>query len=121
MHSIETIHRLNAKAGNEARAKRIKPHLLKSIKDLTPQSVKYLGDACVDWDKKYKRLDTLFVDISGFGSPGELALTQDQLKQELARLIVENGPILIALEEVAQFQGYLAVWVKLPLDKSPPT
>jgi hypothetical protein len=50
------------------------------------------------------------VDISGFGSPGEPALTLGQLRQRLTELVREHGAIRAALEEQGQFQGYLAVW-----------
>lgn len=55
----------------------------------------------------WERVDQLFVDTSGWGSPGEAALTPAQL---LERLQVGKGYALI---EIGQFQAYLGVFQRV--------
>lgn len=116
MWGLETIKAINAEAGVKARNLRKKPCVLRSVDDVDrlgetkKLSIPHLGTACEDIDEERERIDTLFCDISGFGSPGELALTINQMKDRLKEMIGEHGPIAIALEEQGQFQGYLAVW-----------
>ena len=54
----------------------------------------------------WKLVDTLFVDISGFGKLGELALTQEQftykLKADFGYAIIDHG----------QFKAYVGVFEK---------
>ena len=54
----------------------------------------------------WKLVDTLFVDTSGFGEPGELALTQEQftykLRADFGYAVIEQG----------QFQAYIGVFEK---------
>ena len=106
MFGLETIRAMNAEAGRKARISKRKPLRLEVGAEL--KGIPFLGDACAD--VKAKRLETLFVDTSGWGSPGEPALTLDQLKARLRELGAVHGALLVALEESGQFQGYLAVW-----------
>lgn len=116
MWGLETIKAINAEAGVKARNLRKKPCVLKSVDDVDRLGeikrlrIPHLGTACEDIDDDKERLDTLFCDMSGFGSPSEPALTINQMKARLKEMIEEHGPIAIALEEQGQFQGYLAVW-----------
>jgi hypothetical protein len=56
----------------------------------------------------------LFVDTSGWGSPGEPALTHDQMVRKMSALAEEHftkGRTLYwGLTLVGQFQGYLGYW-----------
>jgi len=62
----------------------------------------------------------LFCDSSGFGSSSELALTADQVVDELRRLVLEFGQtanrkpahLYGAIVEAGQFQVYLGVFRK---------
>lgn len=110
MYGLATIRRMNAEADAEARPDGKKPVSLERISGFGKEQIPYLGDACADFDTDYTRLETLFVDISGFGRDDEPALSLKQFKDKLETLIKENGAILVALEEVGQFQGYAAVW-----------
>ena len=56
--------------------------------------------------------EPFFVDTSGFGAPGEPALTHEQFARELAKLPEGVG---IALIEVGQFQCYIATYVQTKL------
>jgi len=77
-----------------------------------PYPFKYLGNACDDWDEVYTRQESLFCDSSGWGAPGEPALTADQLRERLHELVQEHGVIYVAIEEMGQFQLHLAVWAE---------
>ena len=114
MFGLETIKSMNAAAARKARRYGTKPFRMKKPGDVVKQKTKipFLGDACRDWDEGFERVATLFVDSSGFGSPGEPALTQDAFVQELDRLVKEHGELLVAVEEQGQFQCYVAVWVR---------
>ena len=56
--------------------------------------------------KGYKIVNTFFVDSSGFGQEGELALT---LGQFLGKVKVGRG---YAIKEVGQFQVYINEYIK---------
>lgn len=56
--------------------------------------------------------EPFFVDTSGFGAPGEPALTHEQFARELAKLPEGVG---VALIEAGQFQGYIATYVQTKL------
>ena len=116
MHSLEQIKAMNAEAAKNHEEEGREPVVLDHADEFGIEPVHHLGDACAHYDDKHERLDTLFIDISGMGSPSEPALTEAQLKKKLADLISEHGPVMIALEEVGQFQGHLAVWKEEELD-----
>lgn len=112
MFSLEQIKAMNADAGIMARGKRLKPFLINDINqidEMPPFPFPNMGDAVEDIEQE--KLDSLFCDSSGWGSPGEPALTTEQLKTELRRLLEENDQgILVAIEEQGQFQLSLGVW-----------
>jgi len=126
MMGIETIRAINAEMAEKARRERIEPSYMRRHEDLFKpppatswqegmrhrkmRGIPHIGDAAADYDKLHERLDTLFVDTSGFGREGELALTQRQMFARLDELAEKHGPLLVALEEQGQFQGYVAVW-----------
>ena len=78
--------------------------------ELSCQDGKYLAAPCKGPKGCYTQGQSLFCDISGFGAPYESALTQEQLKAKLGEIIAEHGPVLVAVTEHGQFQGYLGVW-----------
>jgi len=113
MFSLEQIKAMNAEAGQKARALNKKPHRLNNIEEIEampPFPFPNLGDEADNVDEVYERVDSLFCDSSGFGGPGERALTIDQLKRKLTELIDEHGEIFVGIESTGQFQLYLAVW-----------
>ena len=115
MWSLETIIRINEEAGKRAQGMGLEPYLIEhdhQIADtMPPFPFPHLGDDCVEVDKLYERVDTLFCDSSGYGRPGEDALTTYELVEHLSELLKENpNGILTAIEEQGQFQLYVAVW-----------
>jgi len=113
MWSLEQIRAMNADAGIMARGKRLKPYKLNDedqINGMPPFQFPNFGDEADRMDEEYERVDSLFCDSSGFGSPSEPALTNDQLKSKLRRLLLDHGELLLAIESVGQFQLYIGVW-----------
>ena len=113
MWGLETIKHLNRKVGEVARDLGKEPLRLDSEMELSqwpPCPIPHLGSACEDVDEDHERVETLFVDSSGFGSEGEPALTMRGFKVRLEELLNEHGPLLLAIEEQGQFQLYVAVW-----------
>lgn len=119
MLSLEEIKRMNAKAGRYAEAHKTKPFVLSTIEqlnDMPPFPFPNIGDASSDLSKDYEKVDSLFVDSSGFGQPGEPALTADQFKRRLEELYIKHGTLLIAIESVGEFQVHVGVWMEEDLD-----
>ena len=54
--------------------------------------------------------ESVFVDISGFGAPGEPAMTLRQTLEHILAVTLEHGTLAWGLTEVGQFQGYLQAW-----------
>lgn len=113
MFSLEQIKAMNADAGILARGKRLKPFELKEesqLDDMPPFPFPNFGDKADDMDEQYERVDSLFVDSSGFGSPSEPALTLDQFTEKLREIVREHGIVFLAIESTGQFQIYVGVW-----------
>lgn len=62
--------------------------------------------------KAFKEVETLFCDSSGFGSPGERALTKDQCVAHVAKLLTKRKPLYAGLTGVGQFQVYVTLYTK---------
>lgn len=111
MWSLQTIRSVNEAAARRARFQKKLPVVLESVEEIDkfpPFPFPHLGYDCEK--VKRERIDTLFCDSSGFGQPGEPALSVDQLKSKLKELVKEHGAIYAAIEEVGQFQLHLAIW-----------
>ena len=115
MYSLEVIKAMNAEAGDRARAERppLFPLGAGEVLAWPPKSagdIPSIGDAESDYNARFTRIDTLFVDISGFGRDDEPALSFRQVPERMAELVAEHGPLLLGFVEFGQFQGYLGVW-----------
>ena len=113
MFGLETIRAMNAESGMKARAKKLKPFELNSeeqIDEMPPFPFPNFGDKADDMDEQYDRVDSLFVDSSGFGAPHEPALNADQLLTKIRELFEEHGTLLFAIESQGQFQLHVGVW-----------
>jgi len=112
MWGLDVIRHINGKAASRAQTQELVPFRVVSesqIHSWPPFPFPHLGYACgVDFD--HERLETVFVDSSGFGAEGEPALTVDAFKARLCSLLGKHGPLLCAVEEQGQFQVYVAVW-----------
>ena len=113
MWGLETIRRINQTSAERARELGLEPVLLETaaqLKDWPPFPIPHLGGACSDVDAEHERIETLFVDSSGFGAEDEGALTGKQFKDCLLKMMGDNGPLLLGIEDQGQFQLYVAVW-----------
>ncbi len=113
MWDLATIKYLNRQVGEAARMAGKEPLRLMSstaLEQWPPFPVPHLGEACEDVDEDHERVETLFVDSSGFGADDEPALSMRQFKIRVHELFEEHGPLLLAIEEQGQFQVHVAVW-----------
>ncbi|KKL59091.1 hypothetical protein LCGC14_2218780, partial [marine sediment metagenome] len=61
----------------------------------------------------FEEVKDLFVDSSGFGGPGEPALTAEEFSEQLLAMVEESEVTLYAaVTEVGQFQLYVTVYRK---------
>ena len=99
MMDLHEIERLSKDATRNARKSNLQPYF--QSYDGATGKIPFLGDYVPKGWRRTER-EPLFVDISGFGSPDEAALTT---KQMFAAFMVGKGYALI---ERGQFQGYVA-------------
>jgi hypothetical protein len=107
------MRRINQEAEDRARKKRLQALRLDSeaqLESWPPFPIPHLGGACEGIDAEHERIETLFVDSSGFGAEGEGALTGRQFKDCLLKMLGDNGPLMLGIEDQGQFQLYVAVW-----------
>ncbi len=79
----------------------------KVLEDLHP-TIQFIGRTRV---KGFRPVgEPAFIDISGFGSRGEPALTLSQTLEHIKELTREHGTLAWGLTKVGQFQGYLQAW-----------
>lgn len=111
MMDLATIQELNREAGEEARDAGREPYTFSEFDvknlhngDLYPiRKIPRLGDYT---PKGWKKIDSLFVDSSGFGREDEPALTAQQFAKK-----IERG-LGYGIGSVGQFQLYIDVFVK---------
>jgi hypothetical protein len=77
--------------------------------------VPFLGEYVPEgWVKS--DLDDLFVDSSGWGSPGEPALTLDAFKEKLAGYAKTGDTYGFGVSQAGQFQVYVSIYRPDPRD-----
>ena len=111
MWGLDTIVDVNRRAGDKARAEGEEP--LKITSDSAPyfDDLPFLSDEENNVDARLKRIDTLFVDVSGIGRDGEPAMSLSELRERLQGLVKAHETIHVGIVERGQFQAYLGVWV----------
>ncbi len=101
MFSLSIIHEMNRKAGRRAKSLRLVPVKVQTKEEL--RNIPSIGNLS---PKGFIRTNTYFVDSSGFGVSGELALTFNQIfsciKPDRYYAIIEAG----------QFQLYIGEYFK---------
>jgi len=90
---------------NLAEDTRVQPKLFTDPNHLT--GLPLLGSACERVDKIHRRLATLVIDTTNFGTLGP---APDHYEAHMAALITRYGGVLAAGEEFGSFQGIVAVW-----------
>lgn len=103
MFSLETIKQMNEERAEEARERRLEPYLYNG----NPEYLKRIPNIGNHRPKGWKLVETYFVDSSGFGTEGELALTFNQFAN---RAKIGYGYAII---EAGQFQVYIGEFVKI--------
>jgi len=104
MYSIKQIIAMNKKATKEAENEGLELYVAKKNCDEGVRGCKRLGDYI---PKGWQKVNTYFVDSSGFGSEGEGALTFRQLLTK-----VRKG-LGYAIGKVGQFQLYINEYQKI--------
>ncbi|MDB4278180.1 hypothetical protein N9917_01120 [Deltaproteobacteria bacterium] len=115
MWCLETIIAMNRAVGARVEEKSLVPVRLSSLADIhtdPPNPIPFLGDACDDWDQTYQRIDRIFVDLSGRGTEAGDAMTHAQARQWLTNLFEEHGPLMVALDNHRESQGWVVVWAE---------
>jgi hypothetical protein len=115
MWSLEAIIEMNNGAGHPAQRCAAKDPVrlgtLEEVLNLTPP-LPYLASACGGYDQSWERVDRLLVAVSGLGAPQGDAMTIGQMREWLAKLHREHGPLRVALDEQGPTQGWLVVWAE---------
>jgi len=117
MMSLDTIRAMSAEAGVKAAkySKQPKTFWDRDIKDaeaqvdngIVPQAVRAIPDLGDYVPEGWEMLDQLFVDATGFGQEGELAMT---LKQFVHKLEPDVG---YGIVQAGQFQVYIGVFKRV--------
>lgn len=100
MYSIEVIRAMNKEKSEKAKNEGLQPYIAKKDNDEGVKACKVLGDFIpIGWEK----VNTYFVDNSGFGSENESALTFGQLLNKIKKgygyTIGEQGQFQIYIHE----------------------
>ena len=103
MYSLEQIVAMNNEATKKAENEGLTPYIAKSNGDEGVRACKRLGDYI---PKGWQKVNTYFVDSSGFGSESEPALTFGQFLTK-----VREG-FGYAIGETGQFQLYIREYQK---------
>jgi hypothetical protein len=114
MYGLAEIRAMNAEAAERAVSEGVEPYHVDSVDEvdeMPPFPFPHLGDACRSVDESRTRIDTLFVDSSGFGSENEPALTIEAFKAKLRDYLEQHGSVYVAIESAGQFQVWVALWV----------
>lgn len=98
MIGLAELKRLNDKAVKRAEARKLKPYIAKCDNDKDVFSCPTLGNYI---PKGYWVSNEYFIDNSGFGSDGEIALTSGQF---LSKVKAGYG---YAIQDSGQFQVYI--------------
>jgi hypothetical protein len=107
MYGLETIREMNKKKGQVSAKKNLKPYVLLSTSDVDTMPPFPFPNFGTYRPKDWKLINTYFVDSSGWGSSGEMALTVSEFKQKLR---VGFG---YAIVEAGQFQVYVGEFKKV--------
>lgn len=111
MWSLETLDYLNRQAARKARRGQREPFVpsLEEIDNFPPFPFPHLGPYVpAGWERVEDA--TWFADSSGWGRPGEPALTAGELRQHLRMYAEENPDHGFAIVEAGQFQLYVCAY-----------
>ena len=101
MRDLKDIRNQAMQTGHKAKQLGLKPLICTDKKTFRANKIPFIGDYV---PKGFYLLDTLFADSSGFGTPGETAMTFDQFVDR-----IEVGRAY-AIIEMGEFQVYIGVF-----------
>ena len=107
MYSLEVIKEMNQEAMNQAIDNNKVPVNVFSNGIVNPQKVKNIPSIGDFRPKNFELVNEYFVDSSGFGAVGEMALTFNQFLE-----VVKEG-YFYAIIETGQFQVYIGEFKKV--------
>jgi hypothetical protein len=114
MMSLREIQHVNEEASDRVRTKapNKQPFVIQDEEQIYSFQLPFpfLGDHVPDGWELLEEPEQLFCDKTGFGSPGELALTHDQLRDRLLGLFAKNPQYGYAITEDGPFQAYVGVY-----------
>jgi len=111
MYDLATIQQMNEEAAAQAREERVEPLALEpGFSWPPPTPIPHIGTMEDAVDECCERVDTLFVDATGWGDDNEPALTQDQFRDKLREMVSEHGTLHVAIISAGQFQVHVGVW-----------
>jgi hypothetical protein len=111
MMGLSEIRHLSREAAREASKVKKTPYVPFDEEEIKNRKfwIPNLGDYV---PKGWKEVERLFCDKSGWGSPGELALTIDQLQDKMLKYYKEGKTYGYGMVEEGQFQCYVGVFEK---------
>lgn len=118
MKPLSEIRRESDEAARVAAKKKMIPYIPFSKSEVLAWKsfpFPYLGSYI---PKGWIKVDELFADHSGWGSPTEAALTPQQLKNKIIQLLDDTRILGFGITEVGQFQLYVGVYEKITKHRS---
>jgi len=114
MMDPRTIRDLSDQAARKARREGREPYGFFDASDVdrSARRIPFLGSYV---PRGYRLVETLFVDSSGFGAPGEPAMTFPAFLDRVRRDVREGNAYSYAIVESGQFQVYVGVYKTVPV------
>ena len=110
MMSLQDIRQLSDEAAVEAAEQELEPMALWPSDCEPPFRFPNIGSM---EPEGFEEVKDFFVDHSGFGGPGEPALTAEEFSKQLLAMVQESEVTLFAaITEIGQFQLYVTVYRK---------
>jgi len=111
MYSVEQIQQMNRESAQAATDAGVLPfNVWPQTFEADVRSIPNVGTEDVEG---FEPVETFFVDSSGFGSPGEPALTFEEfVKQGLALIEKSDVSLYWAITSAGQFQVYITAFTK---------
>lgn len=117
MYSSSTLQSLNAEAALVAAAKNLVPFIPWDINEIDTIGIDFLRKipniGSLDVSDAWDLLEEVLVDSSGYGAPGEAALTLNGCLEFIKEQVTESTSRGFALVGTGQFQVILGVFEKL--------
>lgn len=104
MMGLEYIKALSEDAGKEAKWRGLEPKVVNKEDESLVEEIRSIPNLGTYVPKGWEMVEEHFVDSSGFGSPGEPALTFEQFTEVVMAADPDHG---FGLTQTGQFQVYI--------------